>query len=64
MPNLIFDNRAQIDDRRSWDRVRSFPVKDCNGVLVHQDRRQSAERRGYQLEEITDADVNMKNLLQ
>ena len=64
MASLIFDHRSQVDDRRSWERVPAFPIMDCNNVIVHADRRQNAERRGYQLEEITGEDVSIKNLLQ
>ena len=64
MTDLIFDHRGQIEDRRSWDRVRAFPIKDRKGVIVYEDRRLSAERRGYQLEEITFKAEGIKSLFQ
>ena len=64
MTNLIFDHRGQVEDRRSWERALAFPITDCNDVIVRADRRQNAERRGYQLEEITGEDVSIKSLLQ
>ena len=64
MASLIFDHRRQVDDRRSWERVPAFPIMDCNDVIVHADRRLSAERRGYQLEEIVTEDTIIKSLLQ
>ena len=63
MASLIFDHRSQVEDRRSWERVLAFPVTDCNDLIVHADRRQSAERRGYQLEEISGEDVSIRDLL-
>lgn len=64
MANLIFDHRSQVVDRRRWEAVSEFPIVDCDGITVHEDRRKNAERRGYQLEEISTEDVNIKNILQ
>ena len=61
MTHLIFDHRSQVEDRRSWERVTVFPVTDCHDI-IHEDRRQSAERRGYRLEEIITDDDSIKNL--
>ena len=62
MTHLIFDHRSQVEDRRSWERVPVFPVTDSNDIIIHEDRRQSAERRGYRLEEIIIDDDSIRNL--
>lgn len=59
MVNLIFDHRSRIEDRRAWSSVAEFPLLDSNGVVVHEDRRKNAERRGLQLREIA-ADTDIK----
>lgn len=63
MTHLIFDHRGQTEDRRSWEVVSAFPIKDAKGIIIYQDRRQSAERRGYQLEEISTEEVVSRHLL-
>ena len=63
MINLIFDHRSQVEDRRSWTTISEFPVKDCNGLVVYEDRRQHAERRGYQLEELAVENIGIRSFL-
>ncbi|MDH5471988.1 MAG: hypothetical protein OEY87_06685 [Gammaproteobacteria bacterium] len=63
MADFIFDHRNQVEDRRSWVAVSRFPVVDCNGIVVREDRRQHAERRGYRLEEINAENIGIKNLV-
>ncbi|MDH5764740.1 MAG: hypothetical protein OEZ38_01900 [Gammaproteobacteria bacterium] len=57
MSSLIFDQRERIEDRRRWDVMAEFPLVDSDGMVIAEDRRKNAERRGYRLEEITADDA-------
>ena len=47
------------NDRRRWIRKSKFPVQDSNGVLVQEDRRILAERRGYDIEVISLEEIEL-----
>ncbi len=52
MKNIIIDHRMRSCDRRSWDTTPGYPFVDSDEVMVHEDRRFFAERRGFELNDI------------
>lgn len=57
MRSIMIDHRMKEADRRSWSAEPNFPILDSNNQFVSEDRRVYAERRGYELSEISLEDV-------
>jgi hypothetical protein len=61
MRNIVNDHRMK-KERRSWNARPDFPMLDSNNVMVHEDRRVSAERRGYELSEVTLEEIAIEDV--
>ncbi|VAW70085.1 hypothetical protein MNBD_GAMMA09-696 [hydrothermal vent metagenome] len=62
MGNIIIDHRMKVADRRSWNARPAFPLVDSNNEMIFEDRRSFAERRGYDIKELSAEEITLHDI--